>query len=199
MELENIKPIIEAILFSAGKEVSIKELKYVFEISEEKLREVIFEMKEEYSKSNRGIEIIEINDSVQLCSKKEFYEYIYQIIDKRNKPKLSQAAIETLAIIAYNPKITRAEIEAIRGVSSDAVIYKLLDYNLIEEAGKLDLLGKPMSYRTTNEFLKLFGISKLEELPELPRYKIDSNQQIVLEDLLIDETKKEENEEETSA
>ena len=112
-------------------------------------------------------------------TKKELYEYIYPILDKRSKPNLSNAALETLSIIAYNPKITRAEIEAIRGVSSDAVIYKLLEYNLIEEAGKVDILGKPMSYKTTDEFLRMFGYGSLEELPELPKYRIDENQQIV--------------------
>ena len=87
--------------------------------------------------------------------------------------------METLAIIAYNPKITRAEIEAIRGVNSDATIYKLLEYNLIEDAGKSDAPGKPTVYQTTAEFLKTFGISNLDELPELPRYKIDENEQLV--------------------
>ena len=91
--------------------------------------------------------------------------------------------METLSIIAYNPKISRAEIEAIRGVSVDATIYKLLEYGLIEEAGKLDLPGRPMSYKTTEEFLKMFGYSSLDELPELPRYKMDENHQIVIEEL----------------
>ena len=102
---------------------------------------------------------------------------------------LSNAALETLAIVAYNPKITRAEIENIRGVSADACVYKLLEYGLIEEAGKLDLPGKPMSYKTTNTFLKLFGYTSLEELPELPRYKLDENKQIVIDDLVEEEEK----------
>ena len=95
--------------------------------------------------------------------------------------------METLSIIAYNPRITRAEIEAIRGVSADACVYKLLEYGLVEEAGKTDLPGKPMSYKTTNEFLKMFGYSTLKDLPELPRYKLDSNQQIVIDDLVENE------------
>jgi len=101
--------------------------------------------------------------------------------------------METLAIIAYNPKITRAEIESIRGVNSDATIYKLLEYNLIEDAGKSDLPGKPTVYQTTEEFLKTFGISNLDELPELPRYRLDENEQIVIDDI-IDKNK--ENQEE---
>ena len=92
--------------------------------------------------------------------------------------------METLSIIAYNPRITRAEIESIRGVNSDGTIYKLLDYNLIEDSGKLDAPGRPTTYSTTKEFLRMFGLQNLEELPELPRYKLDENQQIVIDDII---------------
>lgn len=184
MKIENKKSIIEAILFSAGRPVTINELMIALEISQEELETLIKNMQEEYKQKSRGIELIKIENSYQLCSKKELHEYIYPVIDKRNKPNLSNAALETLAIVAYNPKITRAEIEAIRGVSADACVYKLLEYGLIEEAGKIDLPGKPMSYKTTGEFLKMFGYSSLEELPELPRYKLDENQQIVIDDLI---------------
>ncbi len=184
MEIDKIRGIIEAILFCAGRVVKIKELELAVEINEKDIIEIISDMNKEYKDISRGIEIIRVNDGYQMCTKKEYYEYINPVIDKRMKPKLSQAALEALAIIAYNPRITRAEIEAIRGVSSDAVIYKLLEYNLIEEAGKVDILGKPMSYKTTDEFLRMFGYSSLEELPELPRYKIDENQQIVIDDII---------------
>jgi len=183
MELEKIQSIIESILFAAGRMVSIEEIELALEISRVDLEKILEKMQEEYKEEKRGIELIKLNNGYQLCSKKENYEYIYQIIDKRNKPKLSNAALETLSIIAYNPKISRAEIEAIRGVSVDATIYKLLEYGLIEEAGKLDLPGRPMSYKTTEEFLKMFGYSSLDELPELPRYKMDENHQIVIEEL----------------
>ena len=183
MELEKIQSIIESILFAAGRMVSIEEIELALEVSKVDLEKILEKMQEEYKEEKRGIELIKLNNGYQLCSKKENYEYIYQIIDKRNKPKLSNAALETLSIIAYNPKISRAEIEAIRGVSVDATIYKLLEYGLIEEAGKLDLPGKPMSYKTTEEFLKMFGYSSLDELPELPRYKMDENHQIVIEEL----------------
>ena len=103
--------------------------------------------------------------------------------------------METLSIIAYNPRITRAEIEAIRGVSSDGVIYKLLDYNLIAETGKLDAPGRPTTFSTTNEFLKMFGLSSLKDLPELPRYKLDENQQIVIDDLVENNSENEEKQE----
>ena len=184
MEISQKKAIIEAILFSAGVPVKKSDLILALEISQEDLENLVENMQEEYKQENRGIEIIKMEDSYQLCSKKELYSYIYPVLDKRNKPSLSNAALETLAIVAYNPQITRAEIEAIRGVSADACVYKLLEYGLIEEAGKIDLPGKPMSYKTTTEFLRMFGYSSLEELPELPRYKLDENKQIVIDELI---------------
>ena len=184
MEINQKKSIIEAILFAAGRPVTKNEIILALEISAESVENIIKSMQEEYKNEDRGIELIKIEDSYQLCTKKELYEYIYPVLDKRNKPNLSNAALETLAIVAYNPKITRAEIEAIRGVSADACVYKLLEYGLIEESGKIDLPGKPMSYKTTNEFLRMFGYTSLEDLPELPRYKLDENKQIVIDELL---------------
>ena len=184
METEKIKGIIEAMLFSSGRIISKDELVLNLEISKEEIENIIEMMKEDYKKENRGIELIEIDDGYQLCTKKELYNYIYPIIDKRTRPNLSNAALETLSIVAYNPRITRAEIEAIRGVSADAVVYKLLEYGLIEEAGKTDLPGKPMSYKTTKEFLRMFGFTSLKDLPELPKYKLDANRQIVIDELV---------------
>ncbi len=187
MEIEKSKAIIEAILFAAGRIVKSSELILVLEKNEEEIHTIIKSMQDDYKANNRGIEIIKVEDGYQLATKKELYEYIYPILDKRTKPNLSTAALETLSIIAYNPRITRAEIEAIRGVSADACVYKLLEYGLVEEAGKADLPGKPMTYKTTDEFLKMFGYSSLKDLPELPRYKLDSNQQIVIDDLVENE------------
>ena len=184
MEKERIMGIIESILFAAGREVTIKELMTVLEAESIDIISIVNEMKENYEKEDRGIQIINVDGAYQLCTKKKNYDYICQIFDKRAKLQLSQSAMETLSIIAYNPRITRAEIEAIRGVSSDGVIYKLLDYNLIAETGKLDAPGRPTTFSTTNEFLKMFGLSSLKYLPELPRYKLDSNKQIVIDDIV---------------
>lgn len=192
MEINQLKSAIEAILFAAGRPVTQKELLLSLEISEEDIENIITSMQEEYKQQARGIEIIKINQSYQLGTKKELQDVILPVVDKRNKPNLSNAALETLAIIAYNPKISRAEIEAIRGVSADACVYKLLEYGLIEEAGKIDLPGKPMSYRTTDDFLRMFGYASLEELPELPKYKMDENQQIVIDELVEQEKQEEE-------
>lgn len=182
MDIAKFKAIIEAVLFAAGREVNIKELMTALELGSDEIFAIIDNMRIDYEE--RGIEIIKVNDSFQLVTRKEYYEYIYPVLDKRSKPNLSNAAIETLAIIAYNPKITRAQIESIRGVNSDGTMYKLLEYNLIQEVGKLDAPGKPTMYTVTDEFMKMFGFTSLDELPELPRYKIDENQQIVIDDII---------------
>lgn len=195
MDIENIKKIIEAICFAAGRIVTIEELMLTFEISKDELDKIINSMQEDYNQ--RGIELIKVENGYQLCSKKEYHEYIYPILDKRTKPRLSGASLEVLSIIAYNPRIIRAEIEAIRGVNSDASIYKLLEYGLIEEAGKLDAPGRPMTYKTTNEFLKMFGYDSLKNLPELPKYKMNENKQIVIDELIEEQAENQkENQEE---
>lgn len=184
MEIEKLKSIIEAMLFAAGREVKQEEIMSILEIGAEDLEKIIYSLQDEYKNQNRGIEIIKINNCYQLTTKKEYYDYIYPLFDNRSKPTISTAAMETLSIIAYNPKITRAQIEAIRGVSVDGTIYKLLEFGLIEDAGKLDIPGKPTGYRTTNQFLKMFGIGSLDELPELPHYKLDENEQIVIDEYI---------------
>ena len=179
--MEN-KNIIEAMLFAAGRELKLKEITGILDISEKEADDIINCLKVEYENRNSALEIIKVEDSYQMCAKKENYEWLYPLFDNRAKPSISTAAMETLSIIAYNTNITRAEIDQIRGVASDSSIYKLLEYGLIEEGAKLDLPGKPRAYKTTTKFLKMFGMSSLDELPELPRYKIDENEQIVLDD-----------------
>ena len=184
MEFSKEQAIIEAMLFAAGREVTVKEITNVLELGAEDIDKIVLNMKAEYEARNSGIEIIKVNDSYQLCTRKEFYEYIYPLFDNRAKPNISNAALETLSIIAYNPNVTRAEIESIRGVNADGTVYKLLEFDLIEEAGKLDAPGRPTMYKVTSKFMKMFGISSLDELPDLPRYKLDENEQIVIDDVM---------------
>lgn len=189
LKMDKNKGIIEAILFAAGRDVKVSELMSALELGSEEIIGLVESMKQDYENENRGIQIINVDGSYQLCTKQSLYDYIYPVFDKRSKPNLSQAAMETLSIIAYNPRITRAEIEAIRGVNSDGTIYKLLDYHLIEDSGKLDAPGKPTTYSTTKEFLRMFGIESLDSLPDLPRYKLDENQQIVIDDIIEEQGK----------
>lgn len=184
MDFSKEQSIIEAMLFAAGREVSVTEIMNVLEIGAEDINKIIQNMKMKYDVSESGLEIIKVEDGYQLCTKKEYYEYIYPLFDNRSRPNISNAALETLSIIAYNPKITRPEIESIRGVNSDGTIYKLLEFDLIEDAGRLDAPGRPTSYKVTKNFLKMFGISNLDELPNLPRYKLDENEQIVIDDIM---------------
>ena len=184
MEFENKLAIVEAMLFASGNIITNKDIMTILEIGDDEIQNIIGTLKERYNKNNSGLELIKVEDGYQLCTKKELYEYIYPLFDNRAKPTLSSSALETLSIIAYNPKITRSQIEAIRGVSSDGAIYKLQEFNLIEKTGKLDAPGRPGVYEVTGNFLKMFGISNLDELPELPRYKLDENEQIVIDDLL---------------
>ena len=191
MEIEKAKAIIEAILFACGREVKVNELMSALELSGEDVLNIVESLKADYKMNNRGMEIIRVNDGFQLTTKKEYYEYIYPIFDKRSKPNLTNAALETLSIVAYNPKITRPEIEMVRGVNSDGTMYKLLEYNLIEAVGKADAPGRPTMYEVTPDFYRMFGFSNMEELPELPRYKLDENQQIVIDEIIEDKEQEE--------
>jgi len=168
MDEQKVKSIIESMLFAKGEEIEIYNIASVLEMSKEDINTIVNNMIEEYKSLDRGLEIIRLDDGIQLCTKKENYEYIENLFDQRNKANLSSAGLEVLSIIAYNPKITRAEIESIRGVNSDTSLYRLLEYGLIEEAGKVDAPGKPMGFKTTSEFLRIFGYSSLDELPQMP-------------------------------
>lgn len=183
MKIENAKSLIESMLFAAGRVVSVSEMAKILEMTPDEVDAIVRNYMEDCKDESRGIEVIKVNDGYQMTTKKGAYDCLVQLFDNRAKPSLSLAALEILSIIAYNPKITRAEIEAIRGVNSDGTLYRLMEYHLIEEAGKMDAPGRPTMYRTTDEFLKMFGVSSLEELPELPRYKLDENEQIVLEEM----------------
>ena len=196
MELKKEQAIIEAMLFSSGREVTTKEIMNQLELGSSDIEKIMQNLKLKYDSEDSGIELLRVNDSYQLCTKKELYEYIYPLFDNRVKPTISSAALETLSIIAYNPNITRSQIDSIRGVGSDGTIYKLQEYGLIESSGRLDAPGRPTMYRVTHDFMKMFGISSLDELPDLPRYKLDENEQIVIDDI---EQEKEELEEKSSS
>ena len=183
MEKEKLKGVIEAILFSAGRVVKIRELMALLEVNSDEIISSIAEQEKEYAEVGRGFEIVRVEDGYQLASKKEYHEYIYPLLSKNAKPTLSQATLEVLSIIAYNSRATKTDVDTIRGVDSSASLYRLLEYNLIEQAGKADLPGKPMTYKVTDEFLKMFGLNSIKDLPKLPKYKLDSNRQIVIDEL----------------
>ncbi|MGL5347490.1 MAG: SMC-Scp complex subunit ScpB [Peptostreptococcaceae bacterium] len=169
MRREDIKHTIEAVMFAYGDPISIKELNNIIneELSSKEIEYMLHTLMDEYNEKNRGIQIIKLEDKYQMCTNKDYSSFIKKVLEPKKKKSLSQATLETLTIIAYKQPITKVEVEDIRGVKSDKVIQTLLENELIVEAGRLDKIGKPIIYRTTNEFLKLLNIEKLEDLPPL--------------------------------
>lgn len=170
MEVVNWKGILESLLFAAGDEgLSIKQISQVLEIDIVFTREILNQLKEEYdSDNNRGITIVQFADSFQLATKKENSVYLKKLVESPTTTTLSQAALETLAIIAYKQPITRAEIEEIRGVKTERPIQTLMGKVLIKEVGRAEGTGRAILYGTTNEFLDYFGLRSIDELPPLP-------------------------------
>ncbi|WP_265444434.1 SMC-Scp complex subunit ScpB [Acetivibrio straminisolvens] len=166
MDLKKLEGILEGMLFASGDKISIEKLSSIIGIDKKTIKLVLNNMIVNYNNNpSRGISIREINNGYQLCSKPEYYDYIKQLFEPRQRSGLSQAALETLAIIAYNRPITKARIEQIRGVNSDSAVARLLEKNLIREAGRLDAPGKPVLYETTDEFFRSFGFKSDSDLP----------------------------------
>jgi segregation and condensation protein B len=165
MDIKEMEAVIEGLLFTAGDPVSLEKLAEVLELDKKTARLILSNMAVSIQNSKRGILLREIDGSYQLCSRPEHAEFIKKLVEPRQKQALSQAAYETLSIIAYNQPTTRARIETIRGVNSDSAITRLLERNLIRDAGRLDAPGKPILYETTEEFLRSFGFRSVKDLP----------------------------------
>ena len=170
----NIKNAIEAILFASGSSVSVSRMAQALEISEKETKKQADMLMEEYIKADRGITIIRLDDSYQMVSAEEYAHQIRTVMDLRRNTPLSQAAMEVLAVVAYNQPVTKAFVEQVRGVDCSGVIGSLTAKDLIEEKGRLELPGRPLVYGTTENFLRCFGISDLSELPEIPATEKDS-------------------------
>lgn len=177
MERQKAEAVIEAILFTMGDSVEISRLADVIEEDVKTTKAILVQMKERYAQEDRGISIMELEDSVQLCTKADMYEYLIKIAKAPRKFVLTDTVLETLSIVAYKQPVTRVEIERIRGVSCDHAINKLLEYNLITELGRLDAPGRPLLFGTTEQFLRSFGVKSLEELPEMNPVQIEEFKQ----------------------
>lgn len=156
---------IEAILFATGNSLKVERLSEVLGLNEEETRAALDELKERYAADDRGICLTELEDAVQLGTKGEYYEYLIKLAKSPKRMTLSDTVIETLSIIAYKQPVTRAEIERIRGVSCDHALNRLLEYELVEEVGRLDAPGKPLLFGTTEQFLRSFGVRSIQDLP----------------------------------
>lgn len=165
--MKNIKYAIEGILFAAGEPVKAAKLAVVLEKSVDEIEKAVEELKEEYNNEHRGFNIIDISDGYQICSRPEYYAYIREILGEQRNQPLSNAAMEALAIIAYKQPVTRGMIEKVRGVNSDGCVNRLYERGLIEEAGRLDAPGRPVLYRTTDTFLRCFGLRTPRDLPPI--------------------------------
>ena len=173
--MDNIKYAIEGILFAAGEPVKAAKLAVVLDTDINEIRNAVTDLRSEYDLNKRGFNIIDINDGYQICSRPEYYAYIQEILGEQRNQPLSNAAMEALAIIAYKQPITRGMIEKIRGVNSDGCVNRLYERGLIDECGRLDAPGRPILYKTTDTFLRCFGLSSPAELPEIDFKKIGIN------------------------
>lgn len=162
-----LKGIIEAVLFTIGESVTLERLASVLEIEPEDLKVILEEMKNDYSSEERGICLIELDGAYQICTKIETYDYVRKLVSQPKKRSLTDVMLETLSIIAYKQPVTKQEIEAIRGVKCDFAVNKLIEYKLVKELGRLETLGRPIVFGTTEEFLRCFGVSSIEELPDI--------------------------------
>ena len=174
----NLLGVLEGILFVVGDEgVTLSALTDILQIDSEEVKKLLLELKRTYESEERGIRISYLGDAFKLTTKKEHKDYYQKLILNPESNTLSQAALETLAIVAYNQPITRAEIAEIRGISSAHIIRKLIAKNLLKEVGKSSLPGRPNLYQTTSDFLDYFGLSTIKDLPELPTQKEKEDKQ----------------------
>ncbi len=169
----------EAILFSMGHEIAVKDLAQALDLDEEEMDEVLTRLHYKYSSESSGVMLLYLEDHVQLCAKPSFFKDLIRIVKKPKTYELTETMLETLAIIAYRQPVTRLDIEKIRGVKSDYALNGLIEYGLVRETGRMDSPGKPLLFGTTDEFLRHFGFSSLDEMPtfgreELERFRSDA-------------------------
>ena len=176
MELKELQSALEGVLFAAGEPVSVERLCLGLEVDRPTLDAVAQKLMDQYSYDRRGVRLLRLETSYQLCSAPEFAPYIRKTLESRKPARLSQPALEVLAIVAYYQPVTRAYVDQVRGVDSSYTMGLLQERELIEEAGRLAVPGRPVQFRTTKNFLRAFGLSSLEELPELPSASQEGSQ-----------------------
>jgi len=167
MRLSELEAVVESLLFISGEAVPLAAIAQTIEMDKATAKAIIHTLADKYEREKRGIRIIELDSSYQMCTASECFEYIRNMYKSPNRQGLSQSLLETLAIIAYKQPVTRGQIEEIRGVSAEHAVSKLVEKHLICEAGRMDAPGKPILFATTNEFLRYFGFKSINELPML--------------------------------
>lgn len=174
MKPEQIRSIIEAILFTMGEAVELDRIAAALEMDKKDVQEIIEDIARECEEQKRGVRIIEIDGSYQMCTPGEAYEYLIKLVKIPRNYKLTDIQLETLSIIAYKQPVTKLEIEKIRGVQSDYAVNRLVEVGLVEEVGRLDQPGRPVQFGTTDEFLRRFGLKNTEELPDISAEKAET-------------------------
>lgn len=177
MEEKNYQAIIEAILFTMGESVELSKIAEAIELDKRETKKILKKMMEHYEGASTGVQIMELDGAYQMCTKPEMYEYLIRIAKQPKRRVLTDVLLETLSIIAYKQPVTKAEIEKIRGVSSDHAVSKLVEYNLVCELGRLDAPGRPLLFGTTEEFLRSFGVNSLDNLPVLNPVQLEEFKQ----------------------
>lgn len=185
MEINQLEGAIEAMLFAMGEAVEVSKIAKAIEHDVETTTRIIHNMMLRYHEENRGVKIIELDHSFQMCTKQEYYEYLVKLALQPKQAQLTDVMLETLSIIAYKQPVTKMEMEKIRGVKCDHAVNKLVEYNLVKELGRLDAPGKPILFGTTEEFLRNFGVQSLEELPvinpvQMEDFKAEAEEEIQL-------------------
>lgn len=183
--MENLSNVLEAILFAVGRSVSINEFKETLGVNAVDIENALKELEERCV--NTGIMLVKVKEEYQLVSNKQYFEHVSKFVEHSKKENLSNTCLEVLSIIAYNPKITKSEIESIRGVNSDSQVSKLLEYGLVEEVGRMNAPGRPAMFSVTNEFLKCMGINKVEELPDFNNIKTEDEELNIFKNINIEE------------
>ena len=186
MSIEKTEAAIEAILFTMGESVEAEKIAVAIEHDVDTTVKIIHNMMDKYENEDRGIKIIELEGSFQLCTKEEYYDNLIRICSQPRRYTLTDAALETLSIIAYKQPVTKIEIEKIRGVNSDRSVNKLVELELVKEVGRLDAPGRPMLFGTTEEFLRRFSVHSIDELPVISedmveQYKEEAEYEIASE------------------
>ena len=174
VEINRLESAIEAILFTMGDSVELGKIASAIEHDEETTRKIVHQMMDKYHAEDRGIQIVELEDSFQLCTKKQNYDYLIRIAKQPRRYVLTDVLLETLSIIAYKQPVTKLEVEKIRGVKSDHAVNKLVEYNLACEVGRLDAPGRPILFGTTEEFLRRFSIQSIEDLPSMQPEQVET-------------------------
>lgn len=180
--IKSVEAAIEAVLFASGEPIAVRRIAEALEVEEDTVYKLCKNIQDRLNEEGSGICLMELNDCFQMCSKPQFAGAVKKALEIKKNTPLSQAAMEVLAIIAYNQPITKSFVEQVRGVDSAQIVNNLVEKGLVEEAGRLDVPGRPISYRTSINFLRCFGLSGLDKLPPLP----DENGQVLLDDVVAE-------------